>query len=305
MPQTPPSSPPNVPNDPSSNQVGVGYVVTNQQFSDASGNEHTETQFITTDPTSDVQIFEDLSGNVIHYYDDSNDSGKTAIIAQIQNYAAEIKCSSFHGKGTIDDYTQLFQAAAAIANESAQMQLDVDIEGFNEFASAADDLSALFTSFIVKLQNVSIIDDSVFLTAVANALGKIVNLSKVFGKFKETILATSTVQLPKSAHDTSLLLQNVVGQINCAMTYITHFVDSSVPAPAELSAEEKGIISAAVTTIDNWNTLCEQGVSIAMSNDPDIQYIKNASQQLKQKTQTLANATSLLKSKLSTFNIKF
>jgi hypothetical protein len=89
------------------------------------------------------------------------------------------------------------------------------------------------------------------------------------------------------------------------MTYITHFVDSSAPAPAtaELSAEEKGIISAAVTTLDNWNTLCEQGVSIAMSNDPDIQYIKGASQQLKQKTQTLANATSLLKSKLSAFNM--
>lgn len=305
MPQTPPSSPPNVPNDPSSNPVGVGYVVTNTQYADASGNEHTETIFVTTDPTSDVQIFEDLSGNVIHYYDDSHDSGKTAIIAQIQNYAAEIKCSNFHGKGTIDDYTQLFQAAAQIANESAQMQLDVDIEGFNEFANAADDLSALFTSFIVKLQNVSIIDDTVFLTAVANALGKIVNLSKVFGKFKETILATSTVQLPKSAHDTSLLLQNVVGQINCAMTYISHFVDSSNPAPAtaELSAEEKGIISAAVTTIDQWNVLCDQGVSIAMSNDPDIQYIKTASQQLKQKTQTLTNATSLLKSKLSAFNM--
>jgi hypothetical protein len=130
-------------------------------------------------------------------------------------------------------------------------------------------------------------------------------LSKVFGKFKEIILATSTVQLPKSTHDTSLLLQNVVGQINCAMTYITHFVDSSVPAPAtaELSDIEKGIINAAVTTIDNWNILCDQGVSIAMSNDPDIQYIKNASQQLKQTTKTLANATSLLKSKLSAFNM--
>lgn len=305
MSQTPPSSPPNVPNDPSSNPIDVGYVITNNQYEDASGNEYTETQFVTTDPSSDVQIFGDLSGNIIHYYDDSKDSGKTAIIAQIQNYAAEIKCSSFHGKGSIDDYTQLFQAAAQIANESAQMQLDVDIEGFNEFANAADDLSALFTNFIVKLQNVSIIDDTVFLTAVANALGKIVNLSKVFGKFKETILATSTVQLPKSAHDTSLLLQNVVGQINCAMTYITHFVDSSTPAPAtaELSDVEKGIINAAVTTIEQWNVLCDQGVSIAMSNDPDIQYIKNASQQLKQKTQTLTNATSLLKSKLSAFNM--
>ena len=301
-PSSPPSSPQTVQNDPSSNSPG--YIVTNQQYIDMSGNEHTNTQFITTDPSSDVQITQDLSGNIIQYYDD-NDSGKSAIIAQIKTYADEIKCTNFHGKGSIDDYAELFQAAAQIANESAHMQLDVDIEGFNEFAKAADDLSELFNGFILKLQNVSIIDDTAFLTSVANALGKIANLSKVFGKFKETILATSTIQIPKSAHDTSILLQNVVGQINCAMTYITHFVDSSIPAPStsELSQEEKNIISAAVTTIDNWNVLCDQGVSIAMSNDPDIQYINNASQQLKQKTQTLNNATALLKSKLSTFNI--
>ena len=307
-PSSPPSSPQNVPNDPSSNTTtttGTGYVITTQQYTDASGNEYSETDFITTDPTSDVQIFQELSGNVIHRYDDSDDSGKSAIISQIKTYADEIKCTSFQGKGSIDDYTALFQAAAQIANESAQMQLDVDIEGFNEFAAAADDLSELFNGFILKLQNVSIIDDTAFLTAVVNALGKIANLSKVFGKFKETILATSTIQIPKSAHETSLLLQNVVGQINCAMTYITHFVDSSVPAPAvaELSQEEKNIINAAVTTINNWNILCDQGVSIAMSNDPDIQYINSASQQLKQKTQTLTNATALLKSKLSAFNI--
>jgi hypothetical protein len=298
-----PQNTPNAPTVPSSNDPG--YVVTNQQYSDASGNVYTDTQFITTDATSDVQITQDLSGEVVKYYDDTNDSCKQAIIAQIQAYAADIQCSSFHGKGTIDDYTQLFQAAAQIANDSSQMQLDVDIEGFNEFATAADELSALFNGFIVKLQNVSIIDDTAFLTAVANSLGKISNLSKVFGKFKETILATSTVHLPKSTQDASLLLKNVVGQINCAMNYITHFVDPSISAPAaaELSTEEKGIINAAVTTINNWNILCDQGVTIAMSNDTNIQYINGASEQLKQKTQTLKNSTSLLKSKLAAFNI--
>ena len=247
-----------------------------------------------------------MSGNVIKYYDDTHDSAKSAIIAQIETYAAEIKCSNFQGKGSIDDYNQLFQAAAQIANESIQMQLDVDVDGFNDFASAADDLSTLFTGFIVKLQNVSIIDDTAFLTAVANALSKIANLSKVFGKFKETILATSTVQIPKSAHTTSVLIQNVSSQIDCAMKYINHFVDSTSPAPAtaDLSAEEKGIINAAVSTIDSWNILCEQGVSIAMANDPDIQCIQTVNQKLKQTTQTLSNATSLLKSKLSAFNLK-
>jgi hypothetical protein len=314
----PPSSPVNVPDassnsssavnvpvpDPSSN--AVGYVVTNQQYVDASGNEITETQFVTVDVTSDVQITEDLSGEVIKYYDDTHDNEKTALISQIKSYADEINCTSFQGKGTIDDYNELFNAAAKIVNESVHMQLDVDIEGFNEFAAAADDLSALFNGFIVKLENVSIIDDTAFLTSVANALQKICNLSKVFGKFKETILATSTVQLPKSAHDTSVILQNVVGQLNCAMKYITHFADSSVAAPesANLSVEEKGIITAAISTIDNWNVLCEQGVSIAMANDDDIKYISNASNELKQKTQTLANATALLKTKMLKFKIK-
>ena len=304
MPSTAPSSPVNVPTDASSNVTNTpGYVVTNQQYADASGVEITHTQFATVDVTSDVQVTEDLSGSAFAYYDDSADAGKAAIIAQIQTYADQIQCSSFQGKGTIDDYKEIFQAAAKIANESSQMQLDVDIEGFNQFASAADDLSALFTSFIIKLENVSIIDDVAFLTAVANALKKISNLSKVFGKFKATILATSAVELPKSAHDAKLLLQNVVGQVNCAMTYITHFVDATVPAPdaAKLSTEEQNIIRGAVATIDNWNVLCDQGVSIAMSNNPDIQYISEASNQLKQKAQTLSNATSILQSKLRGF----
>jgi hypothetical protein len=130
-------------------------------------------------------------------------------------------------------------------------------------------------------------------------------LSNVFGKFKESILATSTIQLPKSAHDTSIILKNVNTNINCAMTYINHFVDSSNSAPdaANLSAEEKGIIDGAVATINNWNTLCEQGVSIAMSGNPDIQYITAASTQLKQKASALTTATCLLKQKLSGFNI--
>jgi hypothetical protein len=322
MPDTHPSSPVNLPPDSSNNlplvpsqptvptvpsqpDTDTGNKITNLQYTDASGTVITESIFVTTDPSSDVQIFEDLSEEVMKYYDDTTDVGKLALISQIKAYADDIKCTNFQGKGSIDDYTQLFQAAAQIANDSSQMQLDVDIEGFNEFASAADDLSALFNGFIVKMQNISIIDDTVFLTAVANALGKIANLSKVFGKFKETIIATSTVKIPKSSHDTSVLLQNVTSQVNCAMNYISHFVDSSVPASdaANLSDKEKSIITDAVNTINNWNILCDQGISIAMSSDPDIISIKSSSQQLKQHTQQLSNATSLLKSKLLVFNI--
>ena len=144
-----------------------------------------------------------------------------------------------------------------------------------------------------------------FLRAVSVALKKIWNLSEVFGKFKQTILATSTIQIPKSTHDTKTVLESVIGNVNCAMKYISHFVDSSSPAPvdANLSTEEKGVIDAAVSTIDSWNVLCEQGVSIAMSNNPDIKYIKTASDQMKNTTQTLKNATNALKTKLASYAI--
>jgi hypothetical protein len=285
--------------------TGNAYIVTNKQGVDASGNEITHTTFDTTDPNVDFQVDEDLTGKVEAYFDNTQNAETAQILQNIQLYAGKIQCSDFHGKGTIEDYTQLFNAAAKIANESKQMQLDVDIDGFNEFASAADELSNLFTSFIVKLESVSIIDDINFLRAVSDALQKIWRLSEVFGKFKETIIATSSIQLPKSAHDTKVVLESVMANVNCAMKYISHFVDSSVAAPpeADLSTEEKNVISAAVTTIDNWNVLCEQGVSIAMSNNPDIQYITNASNQLKGTTLTLKSATNKLKAKLASYNI--
>jgi hypothetical protein len=285
--------------------TGTGYNVTNTQGPDASGNEITHTTFHTTDNNIDFQVEEDLTGKVETYYDNTTETETAQILSTIQDYASKIQCSDFHGKGTIDDYKQLFNAAAKIANDSKQMQLDIDIDGFNEFANAADDLSKLFTSFVIKLESVSIIDDMNFLNAVADALQKIWKLSEVFGKFKETILATSSIQLPKSAHETKLVLENVMSNVNCAMKYISHFVDASFSAPpeADLSVEEQNVISAAVTTIDNWNTLCEQGVSIAMANNPDIQYITNASNELKNTTVTLKNATSKLKNKLSSYNI--
>jgi hypothetical protein len=78
-------------------------------------------------------------------------------------------------------------------------------------------------------------------------------------------------------------------------------VDGTTPAPpnSELSSTEQSIITNAITTIDNWNNLCEQGVSIAMATNPDIVFIKNASDKLKQNTSVLTNATSKLRAKFS------
>ena len=112
--------------------------------------------------------------------------------------------------------------------------------------------------------------------------------------------------MPKSTHETKILIQGVMNEVNCAMNYINHFVNP-VSNPnligANLSIEEHNVITQAVNTIDNWNILCDQGVSIAMSNNADIQYISAANNELKTKSSTLKTARSNLKAKLALFNI--
>jgi len=286
---------------------GPGYDITNQTGKSVDGSNIIREIFTSsTDPSNnDVNINLNLTEIVTTYTDASNNNQADILLKQIKTYASEINCSDFHGKGTIDDYANLFQAAGRIANESKHMELDIDIEGFSEFGKAADDLSELFESFITKLQNVNIISDIGFLTTISIALGKIVNLSKIFGKFKETIFTTTTVQVPKSAHDTKVVLQGVMDEVNCAMQYINYFVsptDASLNG-AQLSAVEKNIIAQSINTIDSWNVLCEQGVSIAMATNPDVQYIQQASSQLKNTTSNLKLATNALKNKLAAYNI--
>jgi hypothetical protein len=288
--------------------IEPGFVIHNQEGLTASGDYVAYTTFDTTNPASDVQITERLLEDVGSYNDilDTNNEN-SQLLLQIKDYAGKIQCSDFHGKGTIDDYTSLFTAASRIANETKSITLDVDIDGFNEFSQAADDLSALFTSFIVKLQNVNIINDIEFLRAIVNALRKIYNLSEVFGRFKETIFSTTTIQFPKSSHETKIVLEGVMDEIRCAMQYIGHFVAPDVnvgsPVDADLSSEEKNIISEAVATIDNWNVICEHGISIAMENNPDVVYITQASNELKQTTNDIKRATSILRNKFASFHL--
>ncbi|NBP65972.1 MAG: hypothetical protein EBU66_15095 [Bacteroidetes bacterium] len=281
-----------------------GYIITNQQGTNTSNEEITHTTFISTNTSNIININENLIATVNTYNDEL--SGASSILySQISEYASKIKCSSFHGKGTIDNYNEIFKAASSIANDSKQMQLNVDVSGFSEIGTAAESLSELFTGFINKLENISIIDDTNFLTAVVDALSKIYNLSLVFAKFKETIIATSTVSLPKSVHDTSLLLTDAMNEINCAIEHINYFASpgSNVLQDAVLSETDSNIINAAVHTINNWNTLCEQGVTIAMSNDSDIQNIISINTDLHTRTLSINQATNIIRERLHSYKL--
>jgi len=260
------------------------------------------TTFTSTEPEKyDPNITQNLLVEITSIEDVTNEN--QMLLNQIKQYATNINCSDFHGKGTIEDYSELFRAASKIANESKQIQLDVDVEGFNEFSQAAEDLSNLFENFTLRLQNINIINDKDFLTSIVHALEKIWKLSETFGRFKSTILSTTTIQFPKTAHETALVLSDVMGEINCAMNYITHFVsptDQALPL-SELSAEEKNIIEKAVDTIESWNTVCEHGISVAMNNNEDVKAIQNYNQNIKISANILRRATTNLRSKLNTF----
>jgi hypothetical protein len=271
-------------------ETGPGYVI------DVSTNEIT---FTTTIDSSNVNIYEDLSQNIVML--DDNES----ILAQIQACAVQIKCENFHGKGSIDDYAELFAAASQIANQTSTISLDVDIEGFNEFASAADELSALFHNFTTKLKTINIIDDTAFLRSILVALQKIVNLSNTFAKFKETILATNTIEIPQSIYKSSAIISSVSDEVDCAMQYINNFVtpDANLEGAA-LSAGDKLIIQKAATTIQSWNSIVEHGVSVTMSNNPSIQYISQQNANYFTRANNLKAATLSLKNKFSSYNLK-
>ena len=255
-------------------------------------------QLRTYDPANPILI-EDFTKKVTVVQDSSGD---LLIVDQIKQCAAEIQCSDFHGKGSIEDYTLLFDAASKIVSDVKHVQLDVDIQGFQDFGQAADELSDLFEGFTKKIQSVNMIDDTVFLEAILSALRKIVNLSNIFGKFKKTIVATTTVELSTSVGETKRALEAVSDEVQCAMKYIQHFVNPTTELEkAALNEIDKNVIQRATTTIEAWSQIYENGVSVAMNQNEDIQYIQQANGLFKSQAVVLRQSTSQLRGKYSRY----
>ena len=206
------------------------------------------------------------------------------MVQQIKFYADQIKCDNFKGKGTIDDYTQLFEAASKIANDTKHLQLEIDIQGFNQFGEAADELSQLFTNFTKKIQSINI-DDCMFLTAVLSALKKVVVLSKSFNAFQESILKN---RIYSSIGETKKILEDVSEEVNCVMKHINHFSSPTVLESANLSPVNRNAITRA---INSFNTVS--------MDTPDIQYIKRTNQTFIQESAQLRRTTNIIRERYS------
>ena len=265
---------------------------------DTIGNENIT--FVSTNP--DIQVNEFLETKIL--VDNNLSSEKQELINLISSYAKEINCNDFHGKGTIDDYKELFFAANRIVEETKHVKLDVDISGIKEFADTADELSSVFTSYITKLEQISIIDDTEFLKEVERSLYKIVNLSNVFAKFKSTIIATSAITIHKSTIEVSKSLHKVMDEVNCAMNYISNFVEKDISctdSSFNLEEEDVKTMNKAVNVINNWCDMSKNGVSVAMVNNKDIQDIKTTSEILRNNSVKLKSLTNKLKNKIYSY----
>lgn len=77
-------------------------------------------------------------------------------------------------------------------------------------------------------------------------------------------------------------------ELDCVMNYITYFVAPTEQIAQNLNAQllavDKNIINSDVSTINSWNVLCEQGVSISLANNPDIQFMKQTNMILRNRT---------------------
>ena len=206
------------------------------------------------------------------------------IVQEIKFYADQIKCDNFKGKGTMDDYTLLFEAASKIANDTKHVQLEIDIQGFNQFGDAADELSRLFTSFTKKIQSINI-DDCMFLSAVLSALKKVVALSKAFSSFQESILEN---RIHSSMCETKKILEGVSEEVECVMKHLNHFSSPTNLESANLSPVNRNAITHAISTINS--------VSI---DTPDIQYIKRTNQTFIQESAQLRRTTNIIRERYS------
>ncbi len=236
--------------------------------------------------SSDVKVTENTKANA-------------EILARVVQANSDIQ--TFTGKGSLADYEKLFEQVKLVSVENVTAELNVQLDGLEALGVAAEGLSAMFAGVTATLASVRTIDDSNVLKSAAVSLDKIVKLSKVFGEFQETITATSAVEIPKSVQTTGVILAEVSKKVDVAMTYIDYFVNPSekILEGAALNDAQKADIAGATNAIVNWNSLCKDGVSFAMTTNADIQNLRTTDETLMLQAKQLQQAVSSLTKSLT------
>ena len=88
------------------------------------------------------------------------------------------------------------------------------------------------------------------------------------------------------------------------MKYINNFVSPDLSlVEAALSDSDKLIIKKATSTIESWNSIVQNGVSVTMYNNTNVQYITQQNSNYSSKATILKATTLSLRNKFNFYNI--
>jgi hypothetical protein len=241
-------------------------------------------------------------------YEETNEYDiNNKLLDEIREYAAKINYKDFHGKGTIEDYSKLFEAVSKMANDYKKAELDFETEGFNDFSHTAEEMINVFELYSKKIQNINIINDTHFLISISNSLEKMIKLSDAFIKFNKTVLSISDIHIPEKVCETTQILSDAMVDITCAVNYISHFINpNNINNPllySELNKEDKNTIDNAVNIITNMN-LNYNDIKNRLENEQVCKDIIKYNKSIRKSSDILKNATTNFKNKINnyTFN---
>lgn len=258
---------------------------------------------------SDITILVDnASGSFesqVTFVQGSEDS--KSLVLEIQKLQEKIKCSRFQGKGTMDDYANVFkkiqQYFAAVGDSN--VEITIDTENLDNFAEQAKIFSEMFEEILIKFNKVSSVDDSVVLKKIRDDMVTITKMYENIDKFKAIVTGTSSLQIPQTIIDCTEVLNNINSDIACSLSYINYFVDSSAPMNelqlqrSQLSGDDKKALEFFENSIQVWIDMVNNDGTVAMSTNAYVKAFKNRIASFGTHSEDLAKYIKLAQKKLA------
>lgn len=203
-----------------------------------------------------------------------------AVLKDIESYSEDIKAENFAGKGSLEDYQELFQKVCKYSQDLKDTNIDltIDMDKLSDFAESAKALTGFIGSLTLSLRRVVTVSDITFLKDFKEKIYNISLLYKTIGDFQTTIIATANLKVPGSVSKILALLQKITSQINNTMTYMDYFTGiiskEEVDKSAYLTDDSRAALNRAISALDTWKALADAQTSTSLSTDKTVQDLK-------------------------------
>jgi len=180
---------------------------------------------------------------IIKLIEPSNESKK--ILCEIDGYIDNIRCDKLTGKGSIDDYKNLFQRVFEYSDEltTQKISLDMDMKKLDKFADSAEQLTKTISDLTIRLKSIVAVNDIKFLNDFRDKVQKISKLYETIDEFQTTIIESSELYIPTTLEQINKKLRKITEEIDSSMVYLDNFTgiigDNIIPKNALISDKMK------------------------------------------------------------------